>query len=578
MGAKLSDGRVEKAHDAGHRTLRWQVSVPAGILSGIDIDELGADANVKKIVPMLPCQPLYFALKQKGLSESLPVLKHISSEQLTRLIDYDCWPKDRIDSEAALIFLEHFGRVSIEHLYERFSGLDEEYQMAILSGLIETYEFDDPLDIPEPLASRLIAMPCRKVYYAIRSDSEDVQRVVKLIVDSAIECNMRYAYALISHASYRPPHEDAAHALRFRNARLEEDGFVSFSESQALFQPVDLKSLSGRWVKEENAKRSGALSREDRLDSPYLDRVLALARSSGWDIDDLYMVHQNLLYLANALGVAMQIEPDDLEGLNRVLLQAQSMVSVGLDYLSQGDTNRALEVLRAEYPKTLFQSGLSLFFESRKKVSEFLSQLQIPSHKEFDRAVRGMQWGRCLLIIDRDFLPIIGFEDAETLKGLFNRIPMLACHGGDDSKTIEFIPISSMVAFDQLRADVSGILGMLTLAKFAGVKEFISSIDLSLNTATLNYLITESFDANRLDRKMLDELSASSLDNARSRFESLKEVLSKHLLDTSSSWAIVQTQHLKWAVKLVLNRLDGTLQSLTTAQHHGSDLDSFVII
>lgn len=577
MEARLSEEAVKAALDTGHQGLNWKPSAPSGILAGVDIDQLSKHPDLKKIVPMLPTQSLYYAIKQKGFGECLDVLTYLSNDQVTRLVDYDAWQHDSLSPSKAFALLKNFGEISSEQLYQRFSEMDEEYQLALVGGRIRVYEFDDPMAVPEEIAENVSAMPCKKVYYQILTDDKVIYEVIESIIQASIAHNMRYAYALIAHATYNPPNESEAQSLRFRNARLEEDGFVTFEESLESFLPIDHVSVFDKWQKQAQAIRKGAVTNPETEQAAFLDRVLQKAQADGWEIDDLYIVHQNLLYLANSLATVARVEVDDLFGVNRVLLQAKSLVSLGLEYLARSDLALGLELVKTEHVKTLFRIGLSLFNQKRKQVVDAFIRAKVPGCTTIERAFRQRQWGLLIHTLDSQLLGILGFEHTEVLKGLFNRVPMASCFSDDEKNQVEFVPVDSMQLLNQLQIAVSGILSHIQLALLAGGEPVEQSIEVMINTATVHSLLGRDFKVTSLVKEDLEGLTQISIETSKQRFSELKTKLLEYLKSSMPSWASEQPELKNWELEEAMRVFDDSLKAMLLSQKSGFGLDTFVL-
>ncbi|RZA10917.1 MAG: hypothetical protein EOP10_33960, partial [Proteobacteria bacterium] len=164
MEKRLSDLSLVQSYDAGHQSLSWLPGQPAGLLAGIDIQALIDNPDARDIVPNLPVQPLYYALKQRGFSDSLEILPFLSQEQVIHFADYETWDGDEFSPSRMFNFLRPFAAVSEEELYTRFTELDEEYQIASLEGLFIVHEVEHIHDLPIGVEDRVYPMPCNTVF------------------------------------------------------------------------------------------------------------------------------------------------------------------------------------------------------------------------------------------------------------------------------------------------------------------------------------------------------------------------------------------------------------------------------
>jgi hypothetical protein len=466
MENRLSDSFVASSLDAGHQNLAWEPGPPSGFLAGIDLKAILADPNAADIVPELPTQALYYALKQQGVEDALDLLPLLTPEQVERLLDYDAWSQDELVPKKFFAFLKPFGEISREQLYERFADLDEEYQLAALQGFFKVHEVEDPYDLPESIAETAYRMPCNKVFYEIISEDPDVIAFLEELMESLKENNMRYAYAILGHASYQPPGEALAHVARFRRGRLEDEGFVSYEESLSIFAPIDHAALLRKWNDGERTQDLTSLALQGGS-GLFLDAVMLAAREENVSVDELYQLHQSFLYLANSLCAAGQVAPDDVAGLNRLLEQGKALVSLGLEYLGQGDLGLGIRVVRGESARTLFRVGLSLVDVVREDVIQRLEGMQWPRVDRMRRFYIARQWGQMLLELDRHWLTNLGLQAGEVLKGLFNRFPMVPMRMMQDQNRIVFAPIVNLRELMQLEKNLQTIMGYLYAATWS---------------------------------------------------------------------------------------------------------------
>jgi hypothetical protein len=494
MENRLSDSFVAASLDAGHQNLAWEPGPPSGFLAGIDLKAILSDPNAAEIVPELPTQALYYALKQQGVEEVLDLLPLLSPEQVERMLDYDAWTQDELVPKKFFAFLKPFGEISREQLYERFADLDEEYQLAALQGFFKVHEVEDPYDLPENIAEHAYRMPCNKIFYEIQSEDPDEIAFLEELMESLKENNMRYAYAILGHSTYQPPGEAMAQVARFRRGRLEDEGFVNYEESLSIFAPIDHAALLRKWNGTERTQDISSLALQGGS-GLFLDAVLLAARDENVSIDELYQLHQSFLYLANALCAAGQVGPDDVAGLHRLLEQGKALVSLGLEYLGQGDLGLGIQIVRGESSRTLFRVGLSLVDAVRDEVIQRLEGMQWPRVERFRRFYSARQWGQILLELDRHWVTHVGLQAGEVLKGLFNRFPMVPMRMMQDQNRIVFAPIVNLRELMQLEKNLQSIMGYLYAATWSGLP-LNQPVDLILRESAMSTIRNASEESN----------------------------------------------------------------------------------
>lgn len=566
MVGRLSENQLTSVLDAGYRSLPWDAPQASGFLAGINFDVILDSPDAKEIIQSLPPQALYFGLKKNGLEDSLDVLPHLSEDQVTRIVDYDVWYKDRLVPKKAYSLLKLFGAISSKELYRRFAYLDEEYQLSLLSGLLVTFDLEEFEAMTQERQDTLYAMPCKEVYYQITSDDKDTIDFIETLMESLKEHNLRYAYSLLGHAAFSLLSENEEAVRQFRVARMEEDGFVSYEDSLSCFTPLNFEALRQQWSGDAD-KPAGQFLQENQTED-FLTRVMGTLSSRGWSVDEQFEIHQRLLFLTNSLCSASQVEPEDLHALNHILEQCRSLVSLGLEYLSQGNVEVGVEVLQAEHPKVLFRVAISLVQELRSHLLNKLRDYKLPSAEKLLHHAQGGQWGQVLALIDRDLLDLLGFEACEILKGLFNRFPMAPDFGLDD-QSLRFLPLSSLARLSQLRDYAAGLSGLLYLAQIAGVSSS-ENLDKGINTALVNSLLRGEFVANVLTSSEIAAFEALDRETLDQKKDTLLQFLMTALLESSPVWDLSQQKALSQGMEQITKILNSQMRELLMARdsHH----------
>lgn len=473
MASRLSEDHLRGVYDTGHQALPMRPSAPPALVPPrVDLDALLLAEDPMAAVQAVAPQALYHALVAKGPEDALEVLELLSEEQLTRILDYDAWSEDSLAPVKMIRWLDLFKELGTEQLYRRFRDLEEEYQMALLGPLIDVVdeeEYEKLTDVQQDVYQRL---PCGTLFYRIGSDDPRIKGFIDDLVEATLAHDLNYAYALLTHAAFMPPNEPEADVARFRRARLEEDGFVTYQESLRYFAPLDLAALRRKWelrgVLRKDAEDASLVA------SPSTRRLLDQALSeSSFSASEREDLTRGFAVLANALCAATKIEADDARGLKRLFLQTQALSNLGLEWLSQGDVQAAVSILKSESPQVLFRAGRSLVQELTRVLAEKLTQYgvvdgeKVAKHASLDRP------GVVLAAFDQALLPVLGMSRTEILKGAFNRFPVRPeflrglGSASSDAGHVEFSPIDSLAALRNLAMSLDGISGVMHLAWLA---------------------------------------------------------------------------------------------------------------
>jgi hypothetical protein len=449
---RLSEAELRKAYDTGVRhisretPLRLPISLPTSPLR-----DLLALPNAKAKIQAIPPQQLFFSLKEEGVADCLEVLPLISQEQFTRICDYDVWPDDRLSLRQLFFWLQHCEMAKHGDNFRRFKKLEEEYQLAALIPCIRIFDEDEYEKLSDAEQDQLHALPGNAFYYAIECEDPEVYEGIQSLIASGLELDIPYLIALLTHAAYMPPLESELLLSQFRRARLEEDGFVTEEESQALFQSLSVEAVAKKWQVLPTEETIEALTLPEN--TWFLEEVLRIGKEK-WTPEVYASVMQSFLYLSNATLVACQVPLEDRKALEQVFGHVQGWVNLGLEFLSQGQRDQGARILAAETPRTLFRLGFSILRTLQESVIQQMKKN--PAFQPLCKYWTLQKYGLLLRELDLH-QESLGFLPTEFLKGLFNRFPMVAQPTTKEGR-IFFEPVCSLKTWLQLHQLVQTFL------------------------------------------------------------------------------------------------------------------------
>lgn len=584
MASRLSEESLKGVYDTGHQGLAIQNDRALDLLNGpaVDLDRLLLAEEPEIAIQAVPPQSLYHALMHKGLEDSLDVLEHVSAEQVARIFDYDCWSEDRLAPLKAVRWLNLFKEISPEQLYQRFKGLDEEYQLALLGPILEIFDEDEYEDLSQSEQDALHRMPCGTLFYKIKTSDTRIEEFVGNLLEATMGQDINYAYSLLAHAAYIPPNEQEAQMAQFRRARLEEDGFVTFEESLSIFRPLDLVDAKRKWqglLRQGQPAETATLPVtvfKDQSDL-FLLRVIELG-TSRWNTETFEQVSRGFALLSNSLAAAAKVEPDDLQGLKRLLQQGQSMASLGLEYLADGDVGVGVEILAKETTQVLFRTGLALVLKVADATMAELERHNLPEADLMRRQLRADKRGVLLHTLEQSLLQVLGFERVELLKGLVNRFPVSpvkVASEGDGAQRMLFKPVGSLAALGRLATAVDGLAGTLYLASLAGAgaskESWRMDLDRQLLTGVARVLVGGQFQASPLtsaETKRLGALPREAIQALASDFfAGVEGTLREALAPGGAGWSISRVAQIEVGdpVLPVMNEFASQVLRLTAA-------------
>ena len=283
MTGRLSEDAVVQSLDTGWQSLVWKskYSCKNEALSPIvDFKAILDAKDPAEAAQAVPRRDMYLALVTAGAEVALDILPLLSSEQLVTIMDNEAWHDGQLAIHHAIRWLDLYKNMAPEFLYQRFRELDEEYQVAFLNPYIEMMDEDSFEKLSHEEQDKFTAMPCNTLWWRVKSDDDKIQEFVSSLVQSSIGEDAAYIYSLLGMAAMLPPNEQEALLRQFRDARLEEDGFVTTGESRALFGEFDGEALYSKW---KAAKSVGSQTMSVTGDGRilFLDAVMTVALSSG---------------------------------------------------------------------------------------------------------------------------------------------------------------------------------------------------------------------------------------------------------------------------------------------------------
>jgi hypothetical protein len=447
---------VAESYDSGLSAL--SVEFPSWPTTAeISVAGILAQTNPLEIFQNLDRRVAYELVVGASVEELPDLLPLLSDEQFTALVDYEAWDGDRIAHSKIAKWLGHYHSIGPEAMVERFRSLDEEFQLGLLSNMIELVDIDAYENMGSSEQDQFAPLPCHTAFYLIKNAEGPMEECIENLIQSSLSVDIAYTYSLLAHAMSMPPNESEAAACQFRRARIEEDGFVSSDEAQKLFTPGDFSALEQKW------RRPESKSTLDGARSPNLfDDVMRYAFESGV-IDSTVRDQLTLRYshLSNSLAELTKIQTDDVNGLKMLITYAKGLVSLALDELSGGNRLVATEILVEEHPSSLFRYAVSLVDKIRMDTIARLESQDPRFWQSLKRLLVSRKFGQIIWNLDSYFIENLGFENVELFKGLFNRFPMVPSQSTQIEHRTVFTPISSSRGLALLRQNTYDVIDAL---------------------------------------------------------------------------------------------------------------------
>ena len=337
-----------------------------------ELEDFLDQPKARELVHSSPYQDVFMAIKTVGLSDSLELLPLTSREQRRGFIDLDCWRKDSFYVRTFIEWLAAFIQCGPEETVRLARALDPEVLAYFLKENIRVHELDPaepPLDLPISLT------PDGRYGIEIIGDGESATES-RLLLDAVFRFDPTLGYGLVDRVFWGNLVALEEEAYRNKRMRLEEIGFVDYYDALDIYgetsvrpslpstalHPPDVEAVPG-------SRTLPALFVASLTAADFLREGLEQLESP----EEIERITQSLASLANRLLSVHSVTPGDLEKVKPALQEMHDMLSLGVEYLSQGDKAKTTEVLNRYELQTIFQIGFNLIAELRSHADRILA-------------------------------------------------------------------------------------------------------------------------------------------------------------------------------------------------------------
>ena len=258
-GDSLVSRKLQREVDAlesiGFGTQAWKVDDAGSELTlpMLDVNWLISQPLLPYFVHLVPTHLLYRSLSEHGLEDSLEVLEYVQGETLVRLLDYDLWQcadqgagflsaSEDLSPDRFLQWVKLWNEISPEFAAERLLDLEEEVIFGCLSAVCEIV----PVGLnrqQEELNDDYWMTPDNKFGLKLKTPDEAAFEVVHGLVHSLYKKDVRLAQQVLAHSAMLIRDEVVEDARRWRQGRLEDQGFLQSDEARHLLLRRTQKSL-----------------------------------------------------------------------------------------------------------------------------------------------------------------------------------------------------------------------------------------------------------------------------------------------------------------------------------------------
>lgn len=288
-------------------------------------------ADLAEQVAALPPLEAYLIVKELGVADATPILKHCTPEHLRTLVDLDCWRDERPDSVEIDAWLAPFAAEGRPSLAWAFSQLEEEIRVVFLASNLKIYELrnEEPPEAPE--GAQQFSTP-DGIYVVEATLVPDREINPLFLVDALYLQDMQEAYCILAAAKWELLAPLEEQAFRFREGRLKDLGFPTRDEALHILAAPGAAPVPPLLDRPGDTQPSGGAATLPALYAGCLTKealfTRAMGRITGTELIDA--IERDLVYLVNAAVVAYGESPKDLHHVAEVVSRVRDTLCLGL--------------------------------------------------------------------------------------------------------------------------------------------------------------------------------------------------------------------------------------------------------
>lgn len=392
--------------------------------------------DAMKLVHSLPAEELLLAIKKVGRDDSLELIELLSAEQLKVIFDLDVWQHDQIDDHELSQWLAILESANPESALEQMAEADIEFLTILLRNNAEIFDLienEDPY-----FESDLILYTSDRHYllaFKTEGDHEVQSRFLKRLIDDIMGRDFLFAIRLIESARFETESMLYEDALRLRDGRLQDRGFLPLSESRSILTYVDVDKAKEKSFFPQDMRPESRTATQLHYNIPSLANLPFLRESLlGLSHATLESSWGYIVTVANRVHMAQFGKYSDLDAVNESAVYTLNLIEMALSYLTSGDISRAKQIYLSHAPQDLFKIGHSLILRLQRDFQK------VRQHPSFHLA------GSSLARLDSPL--------REVLIGVLRPEPLFY-QGLTDPKQIDYRPFENVRDVAQASAAVS---------------------------------------------------------------------------------------------------------------------------
>jgi hypothetical protein len=376
----------------------------------------------KALVQSLPELDLYLTVKALGDRDAVDLVSLTTAEQLQFLLDLDLWKRDQLDPEKISHWIGLLLECGEERLLQFIRETDQEVIAQMLKKLLFVTKIEG--ELTERMDRTTLFTLDQQYWVAFRKP--ETRPVLQRFLEYLYLANPVGYPRLLESLIVEIESELEEIAYRFRKGRMADHGFPDFEEALGIYQFVNPDSLKPNRVEASTAPRTEKRFLPVGLPPAFGEEGVFFSSVFSHVEDPSEQTHmrQQIAALYNRAIIAEPVDEFTLDGMKRVGERVFHTLNLGLEYASQKDGARGLEILRSVPIQRIFQAGVGVTILLRRKAEEILKGPWFqgdrenllfldPPHRERFEGLLRKRPALCREGVDGDFKSLRDFEETD---------------------------------------------------------------------------------------------------------------------------------------------------------------------
>lgn len=333
--------------------------------SGKQKYELLLNANdAEFLTQQLHPQELYLTVNELGSEYSVELLMLASTEQITALLDLDCWDGDTLSPVLSLFWLQLLLETGADKVCQFADQVDPDLMafflkkhLTIIRGL-EAYDDDDAEN-----AKRMEAI--YDVDYATEDAAKIIGPLLRILMEQSQQNYLLFMEIIRSEMTSTFEEE----VFQVRNNRLADLGFIPSVEAKSMYGFTDPEQFTTGGKSDYSLEAEEFQNPAALLAQANPDNLLAEVLTNG-------LSHELATELCMLVNRKMSADGTDLSATAEVgksLQELYDILNLALEKLAGKDPSKAEEIVNNTYLLQLFQYGHSLLKQLQETAKQLLA-------------------------------------------------------------------------------------------------------------------------------------------------------------------------------------------------------------